>query len=353
MDARNGDVLALASSPSMNPNCWAGNNWPPGEYARVNDLHLKPQLNRATQDDNFQPGSVFKIVVAMALLENGLNPEASHTVLPDPDNRARGIIYYGRNNSQSTRDTVAPGSYNFRRAFIKSSNSYFIHHGIEAGMIQKIIELGQRLHFGERCGIPTYQESKGNFPSLQRIRSSWSPGDTANLCIGQGLINVTPLQVAVMVSSVANGGRVFWPRVVQRLDSQDPLSAEPGKQFEAGRIRDNLGVSARTMQLVRAAMIADVEDPEGSGRKSFLDGFRIGGKTGTAQIGYRNDITGKITWFASFGGPSVEATPRYVVVVMVQGGISGGETCAPLAKEVYQAIRDMNHPQSIAMTNPK
>lgn len=347
MDTRNGDVLALASSPTINPNCWASNLWPPGEKARVDDVHYKPQLNRATQDDTFHPGSIFKIVVAMALLENGLNPEATYNVQANPDEPSRGIITYGRNGS--TRDTVAPGPYNLRRAFIKSSNSYFIHYGMEPGMVQKITELGARLHLGERCDIPTYQESKGNFPSLQRIRSGWSLGDTANLCIGQGLVNVTPLQMAVMLSSVANGGKVFWPRLVQRLDSQDPLSPTPGKTFEQGRVRDNLGVSSRTMQLVRAAMFADVEDPDGSGRKSFLDGIRIGGKTGTAQIGNRGDITGRITWFASFGGPPGETTPRYAVVVMIQGGVSGGETCAPLAKEVYQAIRDMNAPQNVAM----
>lgn len=348
MDTRNGDVLALASSPAINPNFWASNDWPPGENARVNDPHLKPQLNRATQDDNFHPGSIFKIVVAMALLENGLNPEAIYNVQANPDDPAHGIITYGRNGS--TRDTVAPGPYNFRRAFIKSSNSYFIHYGFEAGMAQKIAELGQRLHLGERSDLPTFQESKGNFPTPQRIRSNWSLGDTANLCIGQGQVSVTPLQMAVMISSIANGGQVFWPRLVQRLDSQDPLSPTPGKTFEQGRVRDNLGVSAKTLQLVRAAMFADVDDPEGSGRKSFLDGFRIGGKTGTAQIGNRGDITGRVTWFASFGGPTNEATPRYAVVVMIQGGVSGGETCAPLAKEVYQAIRDLNAPPNVAMT---
>ena len=348
MDTRNGDVLALASSPVINPNFWADNVWPPGERARINDLHFKPQLNRATQDDNFHPGSIFKIVVAMALLENGVNPEAAYTVQANPDEPSRGIITYGRNGS--TRDTVAPGPYNFRRAFIKSSNSYFIHYGFEPGMAQKIAELGQRLHLGERCDIPTFQESKGNFPSPQRVRSGWSLGDTANLCIGQGLVNVTPLQMAVMVSSVANGGKVFWPRLVQRLDPQDPLSPTPGKTFEQGRVRDNLGVSSRTLQTVRAAMFADVEDPDGSGVKSLLPGFRIGGKTGTAQVGNRGDITGRITWFASFGGSPAETTPRYAVVVMIQGGVSGGETCAPLAKEVYQAIRDMNAPQSVVMT---
>ena len=346
MDTRNGDVLAMASSPTFNPNYWAS-GFPPGELERLNDPQSKPQRNRATQD-NYQPGSVFKIIVAMAALELGHNPDAIYTV--PADSNGKGMAVFGRN--QTKQDQAPPGPYNFIRAFIKSSNGYFIHAGLEPGVLEKVVELGGRLHFGERADLPTRQESAGVFPKPDNLRAGWSLGATANLSIGQEKVETTPMQVAVMISAVANGGKVFWPRLVQRLDFQDPLATGPGQKFEEGRVRDTLGVSAKTMQLVRTAMFADVEDSTGSGEKAFVPGFRIGGKTGTAQVGNeRNRVIDHITWFASFGGPASEATPRYAVVVMVESGTSGGTTCAPLAKEVYQAIQNLNAPPTVARAN--
>lgn len=346
MDTRNGDVLALASSPSFNPNSWV-TGFAPGEYERLNDAHSKPQRNRGTQD-NYFPGSIFKIVVAMAALELGHNPDAIYTV-PTGAN-GKGIAIFGRN--QTKQDQAPPGDYNFLRAFIKSSNGYFIHAGLEPGVLEKMVELGRRLHFGERANLQTMQESAGGFPEPADLRNGWSLGATANLSIGQEKIKTTPIQVAVMVSAVANGGKVFWPRLVQKLNSQDPLANEPGQLVEQGQVRDTLGVSARTMQLVRAAMFADVEIPGGSGNEALLPGFRIGGKTGTAQVSSESvRVADHITWFASFGGPAGETSPRYAVVVMVESGTSGGTTCAPIAKEVYQAIRDLNQPPPVAMTS--
>lgn len=342
MDTRNGDVLALASSPTYNPS-HSVTGFPDGEMARRDDTTLRPQINRATQE-NYQPGSIFKIVVSMALLENGLDPEGIYTVEPYPGDPGSGVFRLG---TRLIKDTAHPGSYNFRRAFIKSSNSYFIHHGIGPGILERVCELGKRLHLGERATLPTRQESPGIFPTLQQTRKGWVGGDTANLSIGQAKLAVTPLQMAVMVSAVANGGTVYWPRLVQRLDPMDTMSPDPVERFEMGRVRDSLGVSSRTLRTVQAAMLADVEDPEGSGVRAAVPGLRIGGKTGTAQV-RRNQQPDHDTWFASFGG--VGEDRRYAVVVMIESGQSGGLTCAPLAKEVYQAIRDMNLPQNVAMT---
>ena len=208
-----------------------------------------------------------------------------------------------------------------------------------------------RLHLGERCDLPTRQESAGIFPDSQRIRSGWSGGDTANLCIGQAQVVLPPLQVAVMVSAVANGGTVHWPRLVQRMEPQDPLATDAPEIFPAGKVRDSLGVSAKTLNIVRSAMLADVEDADGTGNRDAVPGLRIGGKTGTAQVmDTRNHKTDQITWFASFGG--VGEDRRYAVVVMVESGKSGGETCAPLAHDVYAAIRDIERPPAaVARSN--
>ena len=265
----------------------------------MGDEHLKREINRATQM-NYQPGSIFKIVTSLACLESGLDPDET---IFNP-----GHIQIGR---RVIGDLAKPGSYNFRRGFIKSCNTYFISNGLQAG-VEKLVGISQRLHLGERTGLPTGQEVPGNLPSQRRIRVGWTAGETANLCIGQGAIDVTPLQMAVMTAAIANGGKVLWPRLVSCLDPAEPHSGEPVVRFPAGRVRDELGVSTRTLQLIRDAMLADVEDKaEGTGKLAFIAGFRICGKTGTAQItDPQNKVIGNTLWFTSF---APYENPRYVV----------------------------------------
>ncbi len=334
MDVRTGDILAMASIPMFDPNFFVDRkSYPPDYYRQIQTIQA--ERNRATQD-NYRPGSIFKTVVALACLENGLDPNAEYQVQPNPQNPSRGIVYYGRN--QSTKDTAAPGPYKFKRALIHSSNAYFIHHGIQPGNLERIIDIGARLHLGESYKLGTRQETSGFFPDQRRIRRGWTVGDTANLCIGQGFIDVTPLQMTVLAAALANGGKVLWPRLVERVVPSNP----GGKTIEVpppGQVRNTLGVSARTLQIVKDAMLADVEDPEGTGRHAFLEGFRICGKTGTAENerGGAIDRSYQTTWFLSF---APYENPRYAMVVMVERGSSGGGTCAPLAKQIYQALME-------------
>jgi penicillin-binding protein 2 len=347
MDVHSGDILAMASSPTINPNYFV-QGFPRGEWQRINDL--RAEINRATFE-NYQPGSIFKLVVAMAALEAGLDPERTFRVEANPNKPGHSIIYVGR---EAFRDTVPPGEYNFRRALKLSSNSYFITNGIRTG-IERIVKLGQRLHFGERVGLQTRQDAPGHFPSLEQVTHGWHDGDTANLCIGQGVVDVTPLQMAVMTAAVANGGKVLWPRLVSKIESQDPTSSEAPIVFESGRVRDELGVKPRTLEVLRDAMRADVEDFDGTGKQARVPGMSICGKTGTAQkMNVHGDLEEYWTWFASF--EPLEA-PKYAVLVMVEGGASGGSTCAPLAGKVYEAIQECErsgHGTNIVLagTNP-
>ena len=137
-------------------------------------------------------------------------------------------------------------------------------------------------------------------------------------------------------SAVANGGKVFWPRVVDRLEPADVLSEEPTVNVKPGQLRDRIELPQRVWDLVRAAMRDDVADNEGSGKASRLKDFEVCGKTGTAEI-KGNGRKDKVTWFASFA--PYEA-PRYVVIVMVESGGSGGGTCAPVAKQIYQYLHE-------------
>jgi len=332
MDVRKGDVLALASSPTYDPNDFA-QGISQEKWNRLQELEA--EKNRTTFE-NYAPGSIFKTVVALAALENGLDPDQIVHVQANPENPAKGIFYVGR---RGIKDTAPPGDYNFKKAFIHSSNSYFITNGLAAG-IENIIRMGQKFHLGERTGLFTNQETRGNFPSLTRVNSrEWRDGDTANVCIGQGEVAVTPVQMAVMVSAIANGGKVLWPRIVDRIEPQDPVSGGAATRFPAGVVRDELGVHPRNLKILRDAMLADVESSDGTGTAAAVDGLLIGGKTGTAQVqDVHNKFMGYNFWFASF---APYENPKYAVVVMVETTDthgSGGVVCAPIAHDIYETI---------------
>jgi penicillin-binding protein 2 len=338
MDVRTGDILAMASWPTLNPN-WFIQGMSQEEWQQISELHA--ERNRATQE-NYFPGSIFKLVVGLAALEAGLNPQETVRVAENPNQPGRGYILV---RGHPIKDTVRPGDYDFRRAFMLSSNSYFVTNGLRTGA-ERIVRLGQRFHLGERAGLNTRQEVPGSFPKLERVTSGWSERNTANLSIGQDPVYVTPLQVAVLVSAIANGGTVLWPRLVDRIESQDPLSGEQPTVFPRARVRDELGVTPRSLSILQDAMLADTEDPEGTGKhvrdRYQLPGLHICGKTGTAQVQDVHGMkTGQITWFASFAPyapPGSAEQARWAVVVMVEEGKSGGDTCSPVAGDIYAAL---------------
>jgi penicillin-binding protein 2 len=342
MDVNRGDILALVSSPATDPNYFITNFPSLAEYSRWTNEVVRMQRNRATQE-HYHPGSIFKTLVGLACLEAGLNPSEVYQVQSDPINPSKGVIYIGRDR-HGFKDLAAPGDYDFTRAIAKSSNSYFITNGLRFGA-ERIVELGQRLHLGQRMGLPTRQEAAGHFPTMKRVNTHWRPGDTANLCIGQGDIDVTPLQMAVMTAALANGGKVLWPRLVARIESADLTSTEPPQVFAEGRVRDHLGVSERSLRILKDAMLADTEHPEGTAYGAFrvysrtAGLMRVCGKTGTAQVkDQQGRLEDHITWFISF---APYESPRYAVVVMVESGGSGGGTCAPVAREIYTAIQQI------------
>ena len=338
MDVRTGDVLAMVSSPEIDPNYWVG-GLPADEFqketARLNDPQLRPEINRATQQ-NYAPGSIFKPIVGLAALEAGLNPDA---IVDNP-----GYVYVGR---REIHDLAPPGQYNLRHAIIESCNTYFITVGVHR--IENIVRMAGKFHFGEPTGLPTRQETKGIFPTLKQVQSpDWRDGNSANICIGQGEMAVTPMQMAVAYSAIANGGTVLWPRLVERIEPQDPASGDAMTNFPAGLVRDHLGVSARNLNILHDAMLAETE--EGTGQAAQVPGLRICGKTGTAQVmNSQNQEIDRTTWFASF---APYENPRYAVVVMMEGRTFWGKDCAPIAHDIYAAIlkkEQMKTPQTLAV----
>jgi penicillin-binding protein 2 len=337
LDCRTGEIIALASAPGFDPSKFIP-RISTSDFAEYMDKETKPLHHRGVFG-GYPPGSTFKTVVALAALEAGtMDPASIVHVAVDPENAPKGCIFVGQ---RKIRDTANAGDYDFKRAFIKSSNSYFITNGLRVGP-EAIIAMAEKLHFGERTGIPLGQDSRGILPTrdwIKKNRGPWQNGDTANLSIGQGDLLVTPLQMAVAMAAVANGGRVLTPRLVISTQGQDEIIDPATRGVVRPVVRDQLPVSPRTLRVIHEAMLADTEDAEGTGTAARVGGFRICAKTGTAQLiklGHKK-ADDHIVWFASFG-PYEQ--PRYAVVVMIESGSSGGGTCAPVAQKIYTRLRD-------------
>jgi len=333
LDVRNGDVLSAASAPAYDPAEWI-DGVSSARWTNFYDVPKRtPLMNRIT-DGAYSPGSTFKIVTALTALEGGMDPSRPYVVEPNPANPGKGAYFLGRHK---IGDTAPPGEYNFHRAFIRSSNSYFIDQGLRAGY-DRLLATAHRFHFGEptRTQLPPDEDRPAWMPDGDEARAGrWQLGRLANFSIGQE-VTVTPLQLAVMVATVANGGTVFYPRLVDRLENGNPLSAPRTEQVRPGQVRSLLGARPEHLALIREVMRDDVLDDEGTGKASRMKDYAVCGKTGTAEI-KGNGFKDKVTWFASF---APFESPRYSVVVMVESGSSGGGTCAPVARRIYEYLRD-------------
>lgn len=336
MDVRTGEIIAMASSPTHNPNAWIPRM--PWEYYQSNQYtneDIAPLRNRAI-NGNYHPGSTFKTVVALAGLESGV-------IDPAYVYRSAGEFRLG---SRVIDDTAGAGDFNFKRAFKKSSNPYFIWFGLQMGR-EPIVTMAEHLHFGERTGISLPYETPGILPTREYVRKNmggWHEGETANISIGQGKVDITPLQLAVATAAVANGGSVLKPQIVLSVTAQDELVHPSSASTVRAEVRDHLPVSRRTLDIIQAAMLADTEEVEGTGSGARVEGYRVCGKTGTAQVFNRyNKLDHWTVWFASY---APYEDPRYAVVVMVDHGTSGGGNCAPAARKIYQELkyRDQKSP---------
>lgn len=333
LDVRNGDVLAMASAPSYDLNMFVrARDYSQSDWDRLNDPILTPQYNRALQGA-FHPGSAFKIVVALAAFEAGVM---------DLETKVYNPGYYMLGKRRIEDNNAPEGWWAFHEAFKRSANTYFIDVGLKAGE-ERIIEMGRRFNLGEKTGVvQPGLESRGYFPAIgQRVKrdgSRWTDGDTANLCLGQGEIMVTPMQMALMTAAVANGGTLLRPRLVMQLEEQGANTLpEVIPAFQKER---DINVNPKFLEWIRKAMLADVEDQKaGTGKGAYIPGMGICGKTGTAQVRTPHGMD-HVTWFVSFAPFD---SPKYAVVVTMETGShgSGGLLCAPKAKEVYKAIQKL------------
>jgi len=343
MDVRNGDILAMASAPAYDPNRYVA-GLTHAEWAALNDPKYRPQMNRAIAGA-YPPGSTFKIITAIACLETGLNPDE---MFDSPG------FYKASENARPIKDTAGAGKFDFHHAFFRSSNTYFIVNGVNAGL-SKILAVAKRFHLGEKTDFVIHPEVAGDIPAPDKVGADGHRFSVPDVCIGQE-ITTTPLQMAGMISAIANGGKIYWPRLVSH--SRSPETGQEEQLFAPGRLRDIVKIDPRHLELIRRAMLADTEQapqsatgPDGAGTaykefyhpngQPWLLNFRVAGKTGTAELKSTSPNSPRhITWFDSYGPYE---NPRYAVVVMVEDGAFGGPTCAPVARKIYEEIIKREH----------
>jgi penicillin-binding protein 2 len=327
MDVNNGEVLAMVSAPAFDPNVFVS-GVSKTEWERLSDQIRMPMFNRATFGA-YNPGSTFKIITALACLESGLDPN-QQIYLPG---------YFHSKSGHNIKDTAGPGDFDLKRGFYKSSNAYFITNGLRYAGARKLMEVAHRFHLGEKTGIET-PEVGGYVPTPEQA-AKLPEGHLANFCIGQE-VTTTPIQMACFVSSIANGGKLFWPRVViDHRSADEPYELVSHRE---GNVRDIVKINPRHLELLREAMRLDTQHPEANAYGAFHNAgeeplsFQVAGKTGTAEI-KRPGVNDKTTWFVSYAPVD---HPKWAVVVMVESGGSGGGTCAPLARKIYTALQKLD-----------
>lgn len=325
MDPRTGDVLAMVSTPAFEIDRFTG-TIDPEAWRRVVQDPAHPLVNRAIQSQ-YAPGSIFKIVVAAAGLQEGL-------ITPADRVDCTGSFKLGR---WTFRDWKAEGHgvVDLHGAMAQSCNVFFYQAGLKVGgahMARYASEFG----LGRPTGIDLAGERAGLIPSprVRRDRRgpAWLPGDTVNVSIGQGQLLVTPMQVARFMAAIANGGVLWKPRLVQRIE-------RPGRGIlwsDPGTVTGYVELSPMVWAFLRASLWAVVNDG-GTGGGARLPGLDVAGKTGTAQMiaKSRADRGQDHAWFAAYA-PAKD--PEVVVVVLAERGGKGGQVAAPIARKILEAI---------------
>ena len=355
LDPRNGEVLAMVSSPAYNPNVYS-RRFTPEVYKTITSNPFKIELNRAIQG-LYSPGSVFKIVMAMAGL-------SENVVGPDTHFGCGGSgTFFGRRFRCWKKE--GHGSVGVERALKVSCDIYFYTVGGRLG-VDKINEYARKLTFGEISHIDLDGERAGLVPSTQWRKehpvkgdAKWYPAETISVAIGQGPLIVTPLQVANMTSAVANGGNVFQPHVVRYIDRVQRDGSY--KRFRVpSRVLHKIELSPPALNAVRQGLWDVVNAEGGTGSNARVEGLNVAGKTGSVQvIAYSGWIKATSlpfkfrdhAWFASFAPAN---NPQMVVVVFVEHGGAGGADAAPLAKLLYEsAFRDQVTGARLDLRNPE
>ncbi len=311
MDPRNGEILALASTPAYDPNLFVG-TLSPEDWRRLSGPG-HPQQNRATTA-RYPPGSVLKIVTAAAALEAGQCTTREQF-------ECDGAYRIGSWGLRCWKRT-GHGRLSFMQGFAQSCNVMFATLGRRVGP-EGLADMARRFGFGDQCNIDLPEESRGLVPTPDWKQANrgepWYPGDTCQMAVGQGDCLVTPLQVVREVAAVANGGYLVRPHVTLRAEGEQPVSH--------AAFRRSIGLQPGTVRALQAGMNAVVA-PGGTAARIADADYDIAGKSGTAQAPGGEP-------HAWFGGYAPADDPVLAVAVVVERGGGGSETAAPIARYIF------------------
>jgi penicillin-binding protein 2 len=332
MDPRNGNIVALASAPGFDPNLFS-RGIQSSSWRQLSSHPYHPLLNRATQCQH-PPGSIFKIVTAIAALEE-------KKISPEETFFCPGFYVLG-NRPFHCWKKEGHGYMNMRSALVYSCDTYFYNLATRVG-INTIVKYAEMMGFGAITGIDLAGEKPGLLPSPEWLRKKnnrrWQQGDTLNFCIGQGFLQATPLQMAAIYAGIAQNGTIYRPRIL--------LNTKDNTEGLQGTILKKYSLSDTTFRFIKDALLGVVHDPGGTGARARVPGTLVAGKTGTAQVVSLKMKPGKgqavprhlenHAWFVSF---SPVENPEIVVCVFLEHGGGGGSSAAPVAQAVLKAYYD-------------
>ncbi|HEY2901127.1 MAG TPA: penicillin-binding protein 2 [Polyangia bacterium] len=338
LDVDTGRILAMASRPGFDPNEMSGRLSPEAEQRILADRYHP--LRDKTLNETYYPGSTFKAVSALAALEDGL-------ITVDDKTKCHGWFELGRRRFKCTKTHLTVSMY---EAIVQSCNVYFYELGARPGMIDRLAKFGADLGLGAPTGLGLNGEEGGFLPTEAWYREQkrqdphnegFQMGQSLNAVIGQGSTRVTLLQMVTMYAAIANGGKLWLPQIVERVEAPD------GQVLEdfAPRVRRELSIAPENLAFLRQALVGVVNEPKGTAFKVHPHDIEIAGKTGTAQVRrmiHRGEGAGSWeqddhAWFVGF---APAGRPRIAFAVLVEHGGHGGEVAAPLAVDIVRNYFD-------------
>ncbi len=331
IDPQTGGILAIASVPSFNPNVFVP-EISQTDWDRYTEDSTSPMFNRAV--NSYAPGSTFKIPIALA---GGLTPHF------DRKFPCAGGAQYGKKFMKCWCHSkgFTHGTIDVSQAIKVSCNGFFYRYANETG-IRNIETMSEVLGLGRRTQVPLSGEAPGSVPNPDWLRLqglNWSDAFTALVSIGQGATEATPLQMASVTATVANGGKVFDPQLIQRVVAHDGTVIDELDPNPRTTLTQE-GLTAEQVETVKRGMWRVVNEGGGTARKAAISGVEVSGKTGTSQTGNPRQPTN--AWFVSFAPYD---DPQIAVAVFVENGKSGGSAASPIAR---QMIRSYLQPENFA-----
>jgi penicillin-binding protein 2 len=329
MDVNTGEVLAMASVPDYDPNAFIPSISREKFIEYSSNPQLSPFTNRAIA--SFEPGSTMKVATAIAGAVQGIatRPFSCDGYVPFGNHKI-GCWIYNKNGGRH-------GTLRLPEAIQRSCNPYFNKMANTIGW-KAMVDGCSLVGFGKRTGIELPNEDPGILPGSRSWRNArpgavMTPALTAMMSIGQGDMLATPLQLAAMTATVANGGKYYQPRVVRKVIADDGTILVPDfPKLEVDLLRH--GVKESDLTLIREGMRKAVNEAGGTAGKVRMDDIIVAAKTGTAQT-TDNGKKSNNSWMIAFAPFD---TPKYAIAIIVQAGGSGGGVCGPLVNTVYTGL---------------